>query len=228
MFTGLIEEMGTVESCARGPRGMRIGILSPALAPSLTVGDSITVDGACQTVIAVTPSTFSVAAVGDTLEKTTFRALARGARVNLERAMRADGRFGGHVVTGHVTGTASIVSWADGNGSPGGELGATFLVLGLDPSWRDRVVAEGSIAVDGISLTVAEVVDTGARSGGTLRARISIIPHTRHSTTLARKKPGDTVNIELDILGSYVAAAVRAGLGRIANLDIGKLKEWGY
>lgn len=228
MFTGLIEAVGTVESCARAARGMRIGIGCPALAPSLAVGDSINVDGACQTVIAATTSSFSVEAVGDTLEKTTFRKLAQGVRVNLERAMRADGRFGGHLVTGHVTGTATIISWAAGSGGSEGDPGAAFLVLGLDHAWRDRVVAEGSIAVDGISLTVAQVVEAGAGTGGSLRARISIIPHTRRSTTLAQRKPGDTVNIELDILGSYISAAVKAGLGRIAGMDIGKLKEWGY
>ena len=229
MFTGLIEAVGTVESITGRRRGMRIVITSPALAPGVAVGDSVSIDGVCQTVVEADASSFSVEAVGDTLVKTTFRKLTRGARVNLERAMRADGRFGGHMVTGHVTGTSSIVSWGVGDRAAHGDSGAWFLVLDLDPSWKDRVVSEGSIAVDGISLTVAQLVESGALTrGGSLQARISIIPHTRLSTTLAQKKRGDSVNIELDILGSYVSAAVKAVLGATPGLGVEKLKSWGY
>jgi riboflavin synthase len=224
MFTGLIEAVGSIESVASGANGMRISILCPAVAAGLSLGDSVNVDGACQTIVTVTPSTFAMEAVGDTLVKTTFRGLKRGAPVNLERAMRADGRFGGHMVTGHVTGTARILSWGPGtDAASGGETGAWFLVLALDPAWEDRVVPEGSIAVDGISLTVAEV------SRG--RARISIIPHTRLATTLAGKKAGDLVNIELDILASYVRAAMKAVLGTATgggSVSMEKLKDWGY
>jgi riboflavin synthase len=223
MFTGLIETVGSIESVTGGPEAMRITIHGPAIAAGLALGDSVNIDGACQTVVAVTPSTFAVEAVGDTLVKTTFRTFTRGARVNLERAMRADGRFGGHMVTGHVTGTARILSWGPGTGASGGGAGAWFLLLALDPAWEDRVVPEGSIAVDGISLTVAEV--------GIGQARISIIPHTRLATTLAEKKAGDLVNIELDILAAYVRAAMRAVLGAAkgqGGVSMEKLKDWGY
>jgi riboflavin synthase len=221
MFTGLIEAIGSVDVVSGGAEGMRLSILCPAIAAGLSPGDSVNVDGACQTVVAVTPTAFAVEAVGDTLVKTTFRGLARGARVNLERAMRADGRFGGHMVTGHVTGTARILSWGPGGGAPDGGAGAWFLVLALDPAWEDRVVPEGSIAVDGVSLTVAEVSPGPA-------ARISIIPHTRLATTLAGKKAGDLVNIELDILASYVRAAMKAVLGTASGVSMEKLREWGY
>ena len=229
MFTGLIEAVGSVDSIRGGSEGMRIGILCPPVASGLAVGDSINVDGVCQTVVAATQSTFSVEAVGDTLTKTTFRKLARGARVNLERALRADGRFGGHMVMGHVTGTARIMSWEAGAAAAGGEAGAWFLVLELDPSWEDRVVSEGSIAVDGISLTVAEVTRNAALSGaGSLSARASIIPLTRRATTLAGKNAGNLVNIELDILASYVRAAMKATFGKGSAISVETLRTWGY
>jgi riboflavin synthase len=221
MFTGLIEAVGSIDAISSSSEGMRLTILSPAIAAGLSLGDSVNIDGACQTVVAFTPSTFTVEAVGDTLVKTTFRGLKRGARVNLERAMRADGRFGGHMMSGHVTGTAPILSWGPGADASGGAAGAWFLLLALDPAWEDRVVPEGSIAVDGISLTVAEVTRGP-------NARISIIPHTRLATTLAGKKPGDLVNIELDILASYVRAAMKAALGTGPGVSMEKLRDWGY
>ncbi|MGA2481379.1 MAG: riboflavin synthase [Spirochaetia bacterium] len=229
MFTGLIEAVGSIAAVSGGSEGLRISVLSPAIAAGLSLGDSVNIDGACQTVVAVTPSTFAVEAVGDTLVKTTFRGLKRGARVNLERAMRADGRFGGHMVTGHVTGTSRIISWGPGAEASGGEAGAWFLVLALEPAWEDRVVPEGSIAVDGISLTVAEITRGSTLSAeGGLQARVSIIPHTRLATTLAEKKAGDRVNIELDILASYVRAAMKAVLGTTSGVSMEKLREWGY
>jgi riboflavin synthase len=208
---------------------MQIAVLCPPIAAGVSLGDSVNVDGVCQTVVAVTPSTFSVEAVGDTLSKTTFRGLRRGRRVNLERAMRADGRLGGHMVTGHVTGTARILSWGPGADTARGNAEAWFLVLELDPSWEDRVVPEGSIAADGISLTVAEVTRGAAHSAsGGLQARASIIPHTRLATTLAERRAGDLVNIELDILASYVRAAMKAVMGSSPGVSMEKLKDWGY
>jgi riboflavin synthase len=128
-----------------------------------------------------------------------------------------------------VTGTSRIISWGPDAGSAGRDAGAWFLLLALDPAWEDRVVPEGSIAVDGISLTVAEVTrgSTLSAAGGLL-ARASIIPHTRLATTLAEKKAGDVVNIELDILASYVLAAMKAVLGNSSTLTPEKLKDWGY
>jgi riboflavin synthase len=230
MFTGLIEEIGRVDSIHGSQRGgMRIVILCPPIARELAVGDSVNVDGVCQTVVAATASTFSVEAVGDTLEKTTLGELKQGTRVNLERSMRADGRFGGHMVMGHVSGTARILSWGpEGNPADSGAA-AWFLVLELQPSWADRVVAEGSIAVDGVSLTVAEISGSVALSSSKgLSARMSIIPHTRKATTLALKKEGDLVNIELDILASYVRAALKTAFRQDPGLTLEKLVGWGY
>jgi riboflavin synthase len=228
MFTGLIEAVGSVDSVHGSSNGMKIGIHCPTVACELAIGDSINVDGVCQTVVAASASAFAVEAVGDTLEKTTFRKLRPGAKVNLERALRADGRFGGHIVTGHVAGAARILSCGSDTDAAGSESGAWFLVLELDPAWADRIVPEGSIAVDGISLTVAEVTCGAAlASAGSLRVRISLIPHTRQTTTLSLKKEGDLMNIELDILASYAQAAMKSALAH-GGLTLEKLSTWGY
>ncbi|MGA2764911.1 MAG: riboflavin synthase [Spirochaetia bacterium] len=228
MFTGLIEVVGSVESIRAGSKGLRIAIRSPAVASGLAIGDSVNVDGVCQTVIAADASSFTVEAVGDTLEKTTFRRLKQGGKVNLERALRADGRLGGHMVMGHVTGAARVDSWGPEAGRSSQGAGAWFLVLDLDPSWADRVAPEGSIAVDGISLTVAEVTHDSAVGASGLLARISIIPHTRLATTLALKREGDFVNIELDILASYVRAAMSVVFGKGRAITPEALRSWGY
>ncbi len=223
MFTGLIEEVGSVASVAKGAGGLRIEILSPFPSGALEVGSSVCVDGVCLTVTALAPRRFTVEAVGDTLEKTTLKRLERGARVNLERALSASGRLDGHLVMGHVTGTAEILSFGPASGADPRE--AWFLVLGLHGAWSDRVVPEGSIAVDGISLTVAEI-DAFSPGAKRMTARISVIPHTREKTALADKKAGDEVNVELDLIASYVRAAVRAAA--TSGVSREQLQSWGY
>jgi len=236
MFTGLIEELGELRSLKAAATGLRLGIACPALAPALDIGASVAVNGACLTVTSLGRDGFEAEAVGDTLVKTTLRGMKRGARVNLERALSAAGRLDGHIVMGHVTGTARVRSWGPVS-SPGAraardDLEAWFLGIDLDPSWADRVAAEGSIAIDGISLTVAGL----AVADGRLEARISVIPHTRLATSLADRRAGDLVNVELDVLASYVRAAVAALLGKDAGaevrsdtrLDLEQLKSWGY
>jgi riboflavin synthase len=236
MFTGLIEELGELRSLKAAATGLRLGIACPALAPSLDIGASVAVSGACLTVTSLGRDGFEAEAVGDTLEKTTFRGMKPGSRVNLERALSAAGRLDGHIVMGHVTGTARIRSWGPassrGARAARGDLEAWFLGVDLDPSWADRVAAEGSIAIDGISLTVAGL----AVADGRLEARISVIPHTRLATSLADRRAGDLVNVELDVLASYVRAAVAALLGKDAGaearsdtrLDLEQLRSWGY
>ncbi len=242
MFTGLIEEVGVLGSLRVASTGMRLGIRCPALARSLCIGESVAVNGACLTVIYRGRDGFDVEAVGDTLQKTTLRRAKPGARVNLERALSAADRLDGHMVMGHVTGTARIRSWgpaASAAESPRGDLQAWFLVIDLDPSWADRVAVEGSIAVDGISLTVAGLEGADGHSGsGRLGARISVIPHTRLATSLADRKAGDEVNVELDVIASYVRAAVAAffrggatagtSVPEAPRLDMERLRSWGY
>jgi riboflavin synthase len=168
--------------------------------------------------------------VGDTLAKTTFRNLKPGSRVNLERALPADGRLGGHIVMGHVNGTARILSWRpERGGAAGSEMAAWFLSLELQPSWMDRVAPEGSIAVDGVSLTVAGVTrGSPVTAAATASARLSIIPHTRKATTFALKKEGDLVNIELDILAAYARARTDAAPVNARGLTFEMLTGWGY
>jgi riboflavin synthase len=132
------------------------------------------------------------------------------------------------MVMGHVTGAARVDSWGPEAGRSSQGAGAWFLVLDLDPSWADRVAPEGSIAVDGISLTVAEVTHDSAVGASGLLARISIIPHTRLATTLALKREGDFVNIELDILASYVRAAMSVVFGKGRAITPEALRSWGY
>jgi riboflavin synthase len=237
MFTGLIEGIGTIGSLHTTSTGMRLGIHAPAIAPSLKIGESIAVNGVCLTITSTGGDHFEVEAVGDTLEKTTLRSMKQGARVNLERALLATGRMDGHFVLGHVTGRARIRSWGPAisaaDGSASGELEAWFLVIELEPSWARGVVSEGSIAIDGISLTVAALEGSppgASLSSGRPVARISVIPHTRLATNLADRKAGDEVNVELDILASYVQAALAADKpeGGESSLDIKRLKSWGY
>ncbi|MGO8692319.1 MAG: riboflavin synthase [Rectinemataceae bacterium] len=241
MFTGLIEEIGELGSLQAAATGLRLGIVCPTLASALEIGASIAVDGVCLTVTSRGRNGFEAEAVGDTLEKTTLRKMKKGTRVNLERPLSAGGRLDGHIVMGHVTGRAPILSWgpARAKGAGRGDLEAWFLVIGLDPTWADRVVAEGSIAIDGISLTVAGLESAGeSPESGRFAARISVIPHTRLATSLADKRTGDEVNVELDVLASYVHAAVAAFLRRGAadetpgrggkSFDMEQLKAWGY
>jgi riboflavin synthase len=243
MFTGLIEEVGLLDSLRAAATGMRLGIRCPSLAPSLSVGESVAVNGACLTVVSRGRDSFDAEAVGDTLEKTTLRRMKPGAQLNLERALPAAGRLDGHMVMGHVTGTARIRSWGPASQaaaeSQKGGLEAWFLVVDLDPSWADRVAAEGSIAIDGISLTVAGLEGTdGHPESGRLGARISVIPHTRLATSLATRKAGDEVNVELDVIASYVRSAVaaffkagaagRSPASEASRLDIERLRSWGY
>lgn len=242
MFTGLIEEVGELGSLRAAAGGLRLGIACPALAPTLDVGASLAVDGVCLTVTSRNRGGVEVEAVGDSLEKTTLRRLKQGSRVNLERPLTAGARLAGHIVTGHVVGTARVLSWGPrASGATRGrrsDLEAWFLTIGLSRSWADRIAAEGSIAIDGISLTVAGLEGGEGRSArDLLQARISVIPHTRAATNLATKRVGDEVNIELDIIASYIRAAVAVFLqggstdGELMKrpaLDIERLGEWGY
>ena len=234
MFTGLIEAIGEVASLRAARERVRLEVACPSLAAKITTGSSIAVEGVCLTVTSHNRRSFTVEAVGDTLVKTTVSKLRRGERVNLEQALTAGGRLDGHLVTGHVTGRARILSWGpSGSGRDEGRA-AWFLLLDADPSWSDRVVREGSIAVNGISLTVADIEDTGpSASRRGLRVRISIIPHTRLNTTFTDRRPGDEVNIELDLLASYVAASRRRAsskpaAGESPSLSLERLASWGY
>ncbi len=188
MFTGLIEELGTVLGVEQVPEGIRLSVATGFT--DLAHGDSVAVDGVCLTAVQLQPGRFTADVSAETLEKTTLGALAKGHRVNLERPMAMGERLGGHLVLGHVDGVGQIVSR-----EPVGD-GFRFL-LRLPLALLPLVVSKGSIALDGISLTVNEVRDP--------EIALFIIPETLRATTWGQKGPGARVNVETDILGKHVA-----------------------
>ncbi|KGM09040.1 riboflavin synthase [Cellulomonas bogoriensis] len=204
MFTGIVEEIGTVVSVEPWETDSRLTLRGPVVAPGTAPGASIAVDGVCLTVTAVEPDgTFTADVMPETLRRSTLGDLTPGDRVNLERAVRADGRLDGHLVQGHVDGVATLVSrdpgerWDD-------------LVLELPEQLARYVAEKGSVAVAGTSLTVTTVA--GSRFG------ISLIPTTLQATTLGALTPGDRVNIEVDVMAKYVERL----LGVAADQDGGR------
>lgn len=190
MFTGIIESIGTVREFSRHPHGTRTRIAAVEVAGELRAGDSIAVDGACLTVSLVSGGEFGCDLSAETLERTTLGRLRSGTRVNLERSLRLGDRLGGHFVTGHVDAVGHIAGRI-----PQG--GAEFLRIGFPRVLAPLLVMKGSIAVDGISLTVAELTqDTFG---------VALIPYTLEGTTLSQKRVGEMVNLEADLLGKYVA-----------------------
>ena len=203
MFTGIVEELGTVSSIEHTADAAVLRIEGPLVVSDAEHGGSISVNGVCLTVVEHDDRTFSVDVMAETLRRSSLGELAPGARVNLERAMSASSRFGGHVVQGHVDGTARIVGRA-----PGGRWEVVRVELPADLA--RYVVEKGSITVDGVSLTVSAI--------GAGWFEVSLIPTTLDLTTLGHKQPGDVVNLEVDVLAKYVerllAARDTEGAGR--------------
>ena len=189
MFTGIVEELGTVAAIEHGEDSAVLRITGPHVLTDAVHGASIAVNGVCLTVTDHDSESFAVDVMAETLRRSSLGALRPGDRVNLERAMRADGRFGGHVVQGHVDGTATITARTPGDRWETVEL---TLPAGL----AAYVVEKGSITVDGVSLTVASVSDSAFT--------VSLIPTTLALTTLGTKGVGDPVNLEVDVIAKYV------------------------
>jgi len=190
MFTGLVEEKGAVLAVEPRAEGRRLWIGAGRVLEDARVGDSIAVSGCCLTIVELRPDAFAVEAVPETLRRTTIGALEAGERVNLERAMRLDQRLGGHLVQGHVDGVAEVRSLvAEGEGRR--------LALDLPQALARFVAEKGSIAIDGVSLTVA------ACEGG--RCEIALIPHTLAVTTASDYRTGRRVNVEVDLMARYAA-----------------------
>jgi riboflavin synthase len=189
MFTGLITEVGRVVATTPLANGAELTIEAPATAARAATGASIAVDGVCLTATHVTPTGFRVQAVGVTLERTTLGRLSTGSRVNLEPSLRVGDELGGHLVTGHVDATGTVhATEAKGD--------AWLLTIGLPGDIARFVAVRGSLAVAGVSLTVAAIDGT--------RATFSIIPHTKSATTLGDLRPGDPVNLEVDLVARYL------------------------
>lgn len=194
MFTGIIEEIGVVKSIRMGAQSAVITIQAKKVMEDIHVGDSIAANGVCLTVTSFDKNSYSVDVMHETLRRTNLGTLKSGSRVNLERAMAADGRFGGHIVAGHVDDPGVITSMEKDDN-------AIWITIQTTPSVLKYIVEKGSITIDGISLTVAKVDDKSFA--------VSVIPHTGANTTLLEKKPGDTVNLETDMVGKYVEKLLR-------------------
>lgn len=192
MFTGLIEDVGDVLRADRSGGGLRLGI-GTRLGRELTAGESISVNGVCLTAVDPAADRFFADVSPATLDVTTLGSLTAGARVNLERALAADGRFGGHMVLGHVDGVGALTVMA-------AEGDHHWLTVDVPPQLTQFLVLKGSLAVDGISLTIARL--HGSHAG------FQVVPHTMAHTNLASLRPGDHVNIECDIIGKYVVQAI--------------------
>ena len=189
MFCGIVEEMGAVISMEKTLAGTRMTILASTVMGDLKIGDSVSVNGTCLTVVAKAERDFTVEISPETVSVTTLGQLAAGAPVNLERAMKLNERIGGHLVAGHVDGVGTIRSrHQEGN--------AIFFTIEASPDILRYCILKGSITVDGISLTINEVRDKGFS--------VAIIPHTANVTTLGLKQVNDSVNLESDLIGKYV------------------------
>lgn len=189
MFTGIIEEIGTVKNIQRNGSNSFIVIEAKKVLDDVHLGDSIAVNGVCLTVTKTDGSIFQADVMNETLSRSSLGSLRQGSKVNLERAMAANGRFGGHIVSGHIDGTGTITDIRnDGI--------AVWYTIAADADIMRYIVEKGSVAIDGISLTVAKVTDRDFS--------VSVIPHTAEMTILSTKAKGQTVNLENDIIGKYV------------------------
>ena len=198
MFTGLVEEVGTIRSIEPVGDGARVEIGSTTVLGDVEMGASIAVNGCCLTVIEWGDDWWAADAVPETMDRTNLGRLQPGDPVNLERPLAANGRYGGHVVQGHVDGTAEVVALEELDD------GSWHFTFSLPSELASYVVEKGSIAIDGISLTVASVTPT--------TFSIAIIPHTFAVTAMGRRSVGDTVNLEADVLAKYVERLVRPSL----------------
>jgi riboflavin synthase len=219
MFTGLVEEVGTVLAVRRGAGESRLVLQAPHVAAGCAVGDSVCVNGVCLTVVARVDRRLEFEAVAETLRRSNLGELRSGERVNLERAMGVDGRFGGHIVQGHVDAMGRVTQIVP-------EATSRLVTVEAPPEVMRYVVEKGSITLDGISLTIAAVMASAFT--------VAIIPHTWTETTLGGRKPGDRVNLEVDILAKYVERLLGARLGQTAptalhtGLSEAALRESGF
>ena len=196
MFTGLVEEVGRVTSIAESAGLRRLTVAASHLTRELKIGNSIAVSGVCLTAVEVAPDHFAADLAQETWNRTSFSRMHKGALVNLELPMRADGRLGGHLVQGHVDGTGGFLSLEK---IPGAE--DYWLHIEVPPELDRYIIFKGSLSVEGISLTVARVEDN--------RVTIAVIPHTWEMTNLRSLKPGDPVNLEVDMIAKYVEKMLR-------------------
>lgn len=206
MFTGIIEEIGTVVNIEKGAKSSRITICADKIFDDLKVGDSVSVNGMCSTAAKVSNKTFIADIMAESMRRTNLGDLKKGSNVNLERAMQLNGRFGGHIVSGHIDGTGIVLSQIR-------EDNAVWVTIGADSAIMRYIIEKGSITIDGISLTVAKVYSDAFA--------VSTIPHTAKETTLLKRKSGEKVNLECDIVGKYIEKFTK----KESNITLDFLKE---
>jgi riboflavin synthase len=214
MFTGIIEEVGRVTSITEENGNRRLTVSTSSLAKELKKGDSIAVSGVCLTAVEITPNSFGADLAEETWNRTSLSRIRPGARVNLELPMRADGRFGGHIVQGHVDGTGKFIAL---DGIP--DADNYWLRIEIPSELARYVISKGSLSIEGISLTVAKVEGT--------QVTAAIIPHTVEMTNLQSLKHGDPVNLEVDLIAKYVEKMMR-GDSTKSSITIERLVQAGF
>lgn len=205
MFTGIVEEIGHIRRIIKRNRAERLTVSCNRVLEGTKIGDSIAVNGACLTVVSMTDDSFDADVTPETMRRTAFSLFRPGSPVNLERALRLCDRLGGHIMMGHVDGVGHILSMEK-------EDNALNISISLDRKWMRYIIEKGSVAVDGISLTVAK------RENGAFG--IALIPHTGEETALLEKHPGDPVNIECDYLGKYVEQLMNRGPAEDLSMEL--------
>ena len=216
MFTGIIQEIGHVAGVVRVGGGVHLSIAAPTSTQELHANDSVAVNGVCQTVVEKKGEIFRVEAVEETLAKTTLGELRESSSVNIELPLKLNDRLGGHMVQGHVDTVGNVRTVVK-------KASSWLISIGFPVEFRRYLIPVGSIAVDGVSLTVASLRED--------EFVVSIIPHTLENTTLVQVTPGTRVNLEFDLIGKYIENLVLSGAakeGALSQLTSGKLREWGY
>jgi len=189
VFTGIVEEMGKIVRVEKGAKSSRLTVSGDKIFSDLKLGDSVATNGVCLTVTSFSKGIFTADVMNETLKRSNLGELRQGSMVNLERAMIANGRFGGHIVSGHIDGTGVITKIEQDDI-------AVWYTIRADRKIMKYIIEKGSVAIDGISLTIAKVTDNDFS--------VSLIPHTAKETVLGYKKTGDTVNLENDVVGKYI------------------------
>lgn len=215
MFTGIVEEIGEILQINRGSQSAVLHIQCKRVLEGTKIGDSIAVNGVCLTVTGMTENGYTADVMAETLRRSSLGTLKRGSKVNLERAMAADGRFGGHIVAGHIDGVGTIEKIERD------ETAIWYTITAAREILR-YIVGKGSITIDGISLTVASVTEVDFS--------VSLIPHTQQNTTLSFRQTGDVVNLETDIIGKYVEKLLqpRENASRESKITMEFLAEHGF
>jgi riboflavin synthase len=212
MFTGIIEEIGTVKAIQHGSKSVCLTVWADKILEDLKIGDSINTNGVCLTVVSFNQGAFSADAMPETMRRSNLGSLNVGSKVNLERAMKLTDRLGGHIVSGHIDGTGTIrKTWEEDN--------AVWFTITADKTMLKYVTEKGSVALDGISLTVARVDD--------FSFDVSVIPHTFNVTTMMNKKTGDLVNVECDLIAKYLEKVAYSGREK-GNITMEYLAEQGF